>query len=190
LRERFKIWWELLKPGWKWLVLAPLTLLGIIGTIRDQLIAPEHPWLKLVYWLPHWTWSTYLLLIVFGWFVLVLEGSYQAIKKRDNQLHDRHKKKEKRLALAGFLEQGQRLEDRYDIFGCAPATEAVDKWNQSIEKYLIAEFDISYVARFRNYDGIRQQGLVHLRIDQNNCRYALQRGNRRLGEFIQELHDD
>lgn len=191
MRERFKILWELVKPGWEWLVSAPLTVIGAVGSIREDIIPPEHPGLyKLVHWLPDWSWSTYALLIVLVWFILFLESAYEAIIKRDNQLQNRLEKKEKRLGLAGFLDQGQKLEDRYDTVGCAPTTEDIEKWNQAIEKYFAGKFDLSYVARFRNYDGIRPQGLLHLRFDQNNWRYVVQRGNRRLGEFIQELHDD
>ena len=43
LWQRAKIWWELLRPSWHWIVAVPITLLGTIGTIRDEIIEPENP---------------------------------------------------------------------------------------------------------------------------------------------------
>jgi hypothetical protein len=89
MRSRIKIWVGLLKPGWNWLVIVPLTILGSLGTVRDQLIVPERPILYTVaYWLPDWPWPIYVLTIMILWLIVILESSYRIIKKRDKEICD------------------------------------------------------------------------------------------------------
>jgi hypothetical protein len=89
VRSRIKIWSGLLKLGWSWLVIGPLTVLGFLGTVRDQIIVPEKPILYTVaYWLPDWSWSTYLILIMCLWLLCILESSFRTITKRDKEIYD------------------------------------------------------------------------------------------------------
>jgi hypothetical protein len=52
--QRLKIWWEIARPTWRWIVLIPLTILSSLATIRDELIESKNPILHLVHWLPAW----------------------------------------------------------------------------------------------------------------------------------------
>jgi hypothetical protein len=81
---RLSIWWEIVGPTWRWGVVIPVTILGAIGAVRDDLIAPQHPELfKLVHWLPDWSWQTYSVCIAAVLLLFVLEGAYRAVAKRE-----------------------------------------------------------------------------------------------------------
>jgi hypothetical protein len=190
MRKRLKIWWELVKPGWEWAVVAPITLIGAIGAVRDEIIAPAHPELyRLFHWLPDWSWQTYLLLVVVIWLLFVLEAAFRAISRRDLQLQDRSQKREKRLAIAKFLKQGHLLEDRY-FSSDKPQNTEVESWYESVQDFLSTGLDRSYVSRFRTKDGIRYQGSMILSAEQNQYLAALQLGSRRLAEFLKEISND
>lgn len=67
----------------------PITILGAIGAIRDELIEPRHPEVfKVAHWLPDWRWQTYLLVVAFAFVLFLLENSYRTIWRRDRKLAD------------------------------------------------------------------------------------------------------
>ena len=69
------------EPAWRWLIVAPLAVLGVLTLIRDELLSPEiraelglGPLLSM---LPNWSWQTWISIILVASLLVLLEGSYR-----------------------------------------------------------------------------------------------------------------
>lgn len=68
------------------MIAVPLSLLGAAGAVRDEILLPSHPEIyKLVYWLPAWSWQTYLIIVACMLLALILESAYRAIRRREDR---------------------------------------------------------------------------------------------------------
>jgi hypothetical protein len=85
-----KIWWSILQPARRWLLLAPVALLGTFQAIRDEFLSiemQERLRVKtLLSWLPEWPWEWWLVvgLVIIPFFIL--EGAYRIISQRDIEI--------------------------------------------------------------------------------------------------------
>ena len=110
--------------------------------------------------------------------------------KAENEINIRRNRKNIRVALGGFLTEGQALMSRCDDVTTPPPNEDADSWGQKVEVFLLDNFDESYVARFRDGTGVplaarvsrEQPSLPHV-----NLWSALRIRVFRLQEFIKEL---
>lgn len=87
IAERFSVWGDVLTPSRKWLVLAPLTVLGVAQSIREVWVDrhPQETPPPLLNWLPSWPlwlWITVVSVVV-G--LLLLEGAYRTVKNREEK---------------------------------------------------------------------------------------------------------
>ena len=77
------------------------------------------------------------------------------------QLDDRKKRRETRLELAKLMSGGQALEQAFVSLKGRPTEEQVQQWALSVEQYLRAALDESFLIRFRDQssdDGLARSG--------------------------------
>jgi hypothetical protein len=82
-KGRFQIWTELmLRPTWRWLLLAPLAVLGTLQTVRDETLPPATAEkYRLDRWLPNWPWEWYAIIALGILIFVILESAYRAVQK-------------------------------------------------------------------------------------------------------------
>ncbi|MFZ0846003.1 MAG: hypothetical protein WAM62_09445, partial [Pseudolabrys sp.] len=89
MRKRHHVFWEILRPSWRWGVLVPLAILGSLATIRDDLVDPAKPELyRLAHWLPAWPWYVWGFIFAVVFVFLILESAYRAINWRENLIEE------------------------------------------------------------------------------------------------------
>ncbi|GEM_PF-2061958 len=72
----------------------------------------------------------------------------------EKQLDQRGKTRKTRESLGLFLEQGQELQRKCANEKEPPPDDEANKWASEVEEFLVAEFDGSYVSRFRSTAGV------------------------------------
>lgn len=89
-KRRAKLWKDVLvRPAWRWLVVAPFALLGIYQTIREEFILsrlPNDEQDKYLWnWLD-WQWEWWLLIALVFTIVTILESAFRRVRPVEDQL--------------------------------------------------------------------------------------------------------
>lgn len=67
-------------------MLIPLAILGMIQTVRDQLVAPEgQASFRIVEWIPRWQWRTWAIIWLTAILLVALEGIYRKVVQLENE---------------------------------------------------------------------------------------------------------
>jgi hypothetical protein len=146
--SRLRIWREIALPLWRWVVLIPFAVLGLWDTIRDDLIGSTNPIFHLGYWLPEWPWYCWTLIIAGLSIVIVLEGAYRAIAKRDDLLIGIFSPEKIIAQLVELQQKGLRI---YKNVDCTPQAyiENLKRWEADVEKILTENFSVSELHTFQ-----------------------------------------
>jgi hypothetical protein len=111
---------------------------------------------------------------------------YLGRERAAKQLDDRESRRRIRTELATLMSDGQTLVDRYDK-AQRPTEQEVLQWADSVERYLRANLDESFVPRFR--DQSVDDGLYRVGPAAESKRWTFLRWRvANLGKFIEELH--
>jgi len=82
---RCAVWWRIfVLPSWRWLVIAPLALLGAFQAIREELPATSQSKFQLPDIMPNWPWWIWVIIILVVVIFIILESAYRIIQKGRN----------------------------------------------------------------------------------------------------------
>jgi hypothetical protein len=126
---------------------------------------------------------------VFGTIILIrlILAPYWIHKELHQQIEPSGRKREIRIALANFMEEGQQLNRRCGE-ELLPAPEGdANTWAQRVEDFLSENLDASYVARFRDGSNLPMAATSIASIPHRNLWGGLRVRLARLQEFIREL---
>jgi hypothetical protein len=152
MRHRHRIWWEILKPSWRWGFLVPLGLIGTADTIREHFIIPDHPELyqTLAHFLPHWSWQTYGFIFAGVLLLLILESAYRAINWREELIEEIAVPEETLALLTKLHAEGVRS---YQDSGL-PVQKYflnLEAWEAEVTGIIEAKFSASDLHQFKTY---------------------------------------
>jgi hypothetical protein len=152
VQGRLQIWRELLHPLWRWLVLIPFAILGVLDTIRDDILRSNEPADRLGYWIPAWSWRAYALIIALLTIILILEGAYRAIKRREEILFEIAATEKTLARLSDLHKEGKR---RYfdkslpvDVY-----VRNLELWEAEVAKLIQEKYSSSELHFFRSFGG-------------------------------------
>lgn len=151
MSERHLIWWEILRPSWRWGVLVPLALLGSLATIRDDIINPGHPELfRLAHWLPRLEWQTYAIVGSAVFVFLILESAYRAIKWREDLIIEIASVEETISKLVLLQEEDRRC--YFDTnYPAERYIENLKQWEDRASKLISDKYSASELHSFKSY---------------------------------------
>jgi hypothetical protein len=150
MQNRLRIWQEILHPAWRWVVLIPFAAISVLATARDELIEAQHPELyKLSRWLPGWSWQVYLLIGATLAIALILEGTYRAVKRRDDLLTGIFAPEKAISHLVDLRDEGRRL---YNDTSHPPETynKALEDWESRVADFILQHYSSSELHAFRS----------------------------------------
>jgi hypothetical protein len=148
-RGRLHVWREVTHPFWRWCVLIPFAILGFLDTIRDDLVGSQNPIFHLGYWLPGWPWHYWALVIAILTIAMLLEGAYQAIKRRDDLLFGMMEPEGALAELARMQSEGRRL---YNETNQAPQDyiSKLQQWENEVADFISKHYSVSELHTFRS----------------------------------------
>lgn len=121
------------------------------------------------------------------------------VERRDDEIADLKRKlaelpssperKTLRLALSGFIVEGENLMSKCRIDGEGPPVQEVNKWASGIESFLLEKLDQSYVHRLLNNAGLSSVTPIgaSLTKEQRNTWEWINHRIERLNQFLSEL---
>ena len=138
-----------------------------------------------IYTVTAWVLIFLIKTILFSPFLL-WKKDQEKIFELNKLLDDRTKKREIKLNLARFLEDGQRIISQCSDENNPPPETEANSWANSVEKYFTDEMDDSYISRFRNGAGLPMTANSIASMPHRNLWAGIWIRIARLQEFIKE----